>query len=331
MSFHLLRPYWLLLFIPVICFVWLFLYRDTTKNPWQQVCDSHLLPYLMVHSSIKTIRFFEWFWLLILSMIILALTGPSFKRMEVPVYQTNQAIIWVQDMSSQMLVKDILPDRLTRVKYKFRDLMNTKNDNKYGFVIFAKEAHIVTPVTRDKEIILEMMQNISPKTMPVDGFNPKEAIEQAINLLKQSHVERGLIIVCTPGPIDAETIKYAQNVKNTGYKISVLGVGNKEGAPVPFDDGYLHDQHGKLIMSKLDESSLMNLARAGGGSYSSLTIDDNDLQNLIINSWHGFDITLNEKMKADEWADQGYWLLWLIFPLFLACFRRGWFEALMRR
>ena len=122
-DFHFLRPNWLW-FLPLLILLGIILSRlQKNSHAWQQVCDPHLLRYLLIQPKQQNQQLavrILWF---ILLLALLALAGPSWQKTTSSLYQNKQAMVFILDCSQSMLAKDLQPSRLTQAKRKIRDIL----------------------------------------------------------------------------------------------------------------------------------------------------------------------------------------------------------------
>src|SRR4051812_13029122 len=113
-NFHFLRPWFLLLLLPLLLLFWRTWQQKSPSLSWKEVCDPHLLPYLLKNNTTDT-RSLVLGTLLVAGILMnIALSGPAWKRLPQPLFQNNVARVVILDMSTNMLEKDLSPDRLTR-------------------------------------------------------------------------------------------------------------------------------------------------------------------------------------------------------------------------
>ncbi|CAM4445456.1 MAG: hypothetical protein LEGION0398_MBIBDBAK_00648 [Legionellaceae bacterium] len=325
-DFHLLRPWWLLAFIP-LTILFLYTYHHSIKNnPWNAICDPHLLPHLLIKN--KTKFFFNpllllgFCWLL----AIFALSGPSWKRQALPLYHTEEAQIIILDLSENMDVADIKPNRLTRAKYKVLDLLHQNKENQIGLLVFSQYPFIVSPLTEDAETIATLAESITSNTIPVKGHNIQAALKKALELFKQADVHKGHILLLTASKPNSMDQAFAKTIKQQGFTLSVLGIGTEFGAPLltanPNDT--------QTMMAKLDIIGLKNLALAGGGRYISFTSTNEDILTLVKTFYPSSKKIHKTQQVIAAWKDEGYSLLLPILISAALLFRRGWGEELIR-
>lgn len=198
-GFHLLRPdlLWMLGICPVIALaLW---YRRAHQGDWSRVIDAELLPYLLPDQTREVRRVGVWIPTFLLGVVILAAAGPSLQRVELPVIKRADALVIVLDMSASMLAADIQPSRIQRARQKVLDLLETRKEGVTGLVVFAGDAHVVTPLTDDTRTIANLMPALSPTMMPLPGANASSAIEMATELLITAGAQGGQILLMTDG------------------------------------------------------------------------------------------------------------------------------------
>ena len=136
---------------------------------------------------------------------------------------------------------------------------------------------MVAPLSDDAETLLAMLDALSPQIMPVRGSRPDLGLAKAGELLAAVGARDGEVILVSDDPGDDRALTAAGTLATQGHRVSVLGVGTSEGAPVPG----ARDADGKPVIARLAEPGLQALARAGGGDYATLTPDGADLARIL--------------------------------------------------
>ncbi|MDE1463400.1 VWA domain-containing protein [Spartinivicinus poritis] len=327
-DFHFIRPFWLLLLVPGCLLVWGLWYYQPKQGLWEQVIPAHLLKHLMTESGAAMKRWPLALLLLAWLLATLALAGPSWQKVTLPVQKSAQPLVIVLDMSLSLYADDLKPNRLTRAKRKLRDLLKQRQEGLTGLVAYAGEAYTIAPLTDDGQTIANLVKALSPEIMPVTGSRADRGISQALELLNNSEAGSGDILLMTDG-LEKETLQtIQQQLKNAPYQLSILGIGTKEGAPIRVNNTLLKDQRGAIVIAKLNRNQLADLAQQFGGRYSDITLTDKDIERLLPETDNLAD-TMEVEQTFDEWHDQGYWLLLLLVPLALIGFRRGWLMAVL--
>ncbi len=333
-SFHFLRPYWLWL-LPVIAILLFLLRRKpwTSYGYWEKVCDAHLLPYLTNQEKVKK----KYWGLYLLSLAwlltIIALAGPTWSKDKLPVYQPQAATIILFDLSPQMLATDIKPNRITRARYKLRDILNLP-EGQMGLIAFSGQPFVVSPLTDDHQTLALFLSELDPSIMPIDGHNIEHGLKKAAELLRHSDVKKGHILLVTAAPtVKKAAINTAKQLRKSGITTTVLSLGQTQGAPVKLPNGeFLKDQQGNIIVAQTDNQGLRVLANASGSlfvPFSQQNQDVDTIKNILEKQQFALQRESMQMTKVDIWKDQGHWFIWAVLPLSLIMFRRGWLDVLL--
>ncbi|MEA9652647.1 VWA domain-containing protein [Xanthomonas campestris pv. raphani] len=314
-TLHLLRPQllWALVLIVPAAVLWFLRQRDA--DVWRQSVDAHLLPQLLVTGGR---RGWSGFVLAVVaySVAVVAMSGPSWRQTERPVYQSNRPLVVALDLSSSINANDLPPSRLLQARAKLATLLRERAGGDVALLAYAGESFTVAPLTEDAANVALFLDALSPSVMPVDGKRADRAIEAAVQLLSQAGFKQGDILVMSDSA-DESAESAARVARSRGFNVSTLGVGSARGAAY-------RAASGEIAQARLDEASLRDLASQGGGRYAPLAADDADLRALGV-------LDPAQQPAADAaaaangsktWLDEGYWLLFPVMALALLAFRR---------
>ena len=328
-DFHFLRPLWFLGLIPAVLVLALFQWRKRSAGNWAQIINPALLPFLMQgetgkkrHSTAWLITGLALVWLL----SCISLAGPTWQQLPQPVHKEDSALIVVFDLSPSMLAEDIKPSRLVRARYKLIDILKKRREGFTALVVYGGEAHTVFPLTEDSNTIISLVPILHPTLLPEYGSNTEEAIEIALELAINGGYEQADILLITDGVARSAFGTIQSMVSQAGkFRLSILGVGTDQGAPIPLGDGgFVKDSRGAILIPKLGASSLQALSSAQGGNYQTITAGDSDIEQILAVTEQLFpDATRELDRSFDLWDDQGYWLAILLLPALLLSFRKG--------
>ncbi|KJV05816.1 VWA domain-containing protein [Methylocucumis oryzae] len=325
-DFHFIRPLALLALLPALLLAYVLIKRKLSHSVWSSVCDAELLPFLLIDKAAKQNRINLGLGLLASVLAIIALAGPTWERIPVPVFRNTSALVIALSLSHSMDAQDIKPSRLTRARYKIADLLQQRKDGQTALLVYAGDAFTVTPLTDDTATIANQLEVLTTDLMPSPGRNARLAFTKAISLFKQAGLQKGQLVLITDG-IDEAPNDLVALAEHENITVSVLGVGTSEGAPVALPGGgFLKDEHGAIVLPKLDEAKLSQLASLGHGIYRTLGADDNDikaLQALLATPLTADNKTDATDVKLDQWQDVGPWVLLLVLPLAALLFRKG--------
>ena len=326
-DFVFVRPWWLAAVPPGLVLVWWLRRRWARRGSWEPVVDPALLPHLLVGVGAPRR---EWPWMVMAVAVVvagLALAGPAFERLEQPGFRSLAARVIVLDVSRSMDARDLLPSRLARARHKVSDLLRRSRDGRTGLVVFAGDAFVVAPLTRDADTLVHLLSAVDTGVMPVQGSRPDLGLEAARGLLEKGRASVGEVILVTDGAEGLRTRDTAEALAGQGVRVSVLAVGTADGAPVPLPGGgFLKSPGGEIVVPRVDVAALRAVAGAGKGRFSVLTADDADVDWLlgtrVDDPWRR---SLEETDRTtDEWRDEGPWLVLALLPLAALAFRRGW-------
>ncbi len=326
-TLHFLRPYLLLAIIPAVIAIILLFYKGRSQSSWSQICDAHLLRHLTVDAGRGRARASLIIFLVTLTISVIAMAGPAWRQAEQPAFRNQRAVVVVLDMSYSMLAQDIKPSRVERAKYKVLDLLESNKDGQTSLVVFAGDAHAVTPLTDDINTIKSQIEPLDPMIMPFPGSRPDQGVKRALELLKNGTTKNGEIILLTDGTDDywEQLQDVAAEVNGAGHMLSIIGVGTADGAPIPSaEGGFVQNRAGGIVLPKLDENKLKRVATETDGRYFTIAVDGSDIAAIDRFNLQKKKIDKEKKQQVSAaWSDDGYWLIFLILPVVLFSFRKG--------
>lgn len=300
LSFHFLRPYWLLCFIPLLTLGIYFLKRPPALHAWRRICDPHLLPYLIQTHETSQYRML-WIPALSLSCCILSLAGPAFIKLPVPTYQHQQAHVLLLDLSNTMLAEDISPNRLQRAKFKLRDLFRNHNKGQFALIAYTGEPFIVSPLTDDGQTIDALTEALTPDIMPIEGNRLDSALLEAKKLIQEAGLTSGDILVLTAETPSPTAILSAEALTKQHISTSILPI--------------LRKNHVNAIFKEF--------AQAGHGHVFTFTDTSDDIQQWLATTENHPVFKTTENDAIPKWRDDGRWLLIPAMLFILPFFRRG--------
>ncbi|MBX2848640.1 MAG: VWA domain-containing protein, partial [Acidiferrobacterales bacterium] len=322
-QFHFIRPLWLGL-LPVMLLLWWYARGGANNGEWESYLPKPMLEALRVSAGKKS-SYWQWWLLIAWVLLTLAAAGPSWIKQPVPVVENKKALVIAFDLSPSMLADDVTPNRLTLAKYKLIDILRQQADGQVALIAYAGDAHTVSPLTDDPRTIEALLPALHPNIMPVNGSNTEAAVELAQNLLRDARVSSGDILLITDG-VSPRAIKTIESELNSANSLSVLGVGGVGGAPIKLQDGgFLRDRQGEIVLASLNANELRAFARNLRGRYASLSTNDSDIDYLLKQSFEsdGSDQVSEGETSFDHWLDMAHYLVLLLLPIALFCFRKG--------
>ncbi|WP_440875530.1 VWA domain-containing protein [Thalassotalea sp. PLHSN55] len=331
-DFHFIRPLWLLAIVVLIAAIYLLKQFQSKQSGWQEFIPNHLAKMLIDQGGSKqSISLLLPFIVGVLAII--ALAGPSWKKLPQPVYQSNQGAVLIMDMSYSMFATDLSPNRVTRARYKANDLLDSLNEGEMGLVAYAGDAFTISPLTEDINNLKLLLPSLSPDIMPELGSNPLSALTLADQMLTNAGHVKGNIYWFTDGIESSDIQDITTWSREHSHRLNILGVGTKNGAPITLQDGELmKDNSGAIIVPKLPEARLKGLAERGNGVYQTIHSGTGDIENLLQyakEAYLGMHEEDEQSELGDQWQEEGPWLVLLILPVVLYFFRRGTLLAIL--
>lgn len=234
-------------------------------------------------------------------------------------------IIVAVDTSESMLADDVKPNRLIRAQRKIIDLLAHLKGDRAGLVAFAGTAFLEVPLTLDYGIFRLFMSSLTPDLMPVKGTNVENAIVESISAFNRGakssaavagvpvNRDRALVLITDGEDFEGDLAKAGALAKENKVHIYIFGIGTPEGAPIPTPGGYKQDRSGSVVISRLHEENLKQLAAETGGIYVKSITSDEDTTAI-------YDQGIRRSLEASsfKWSRGKRWNEYYQGPLLLA-------------
>ena len=281
--------------------------RRQQQRAMERLADSELLVRLTGRDRGR-IRFFKGALLLTaLGLMLIALAGPRWGSHYQEVSQKGVDIMILVDVSPSMLVEDVKPNRLERARREILDFLKVIRGDRVGLTAFSGAAFVQCPLTLDYAALDMFLSALQPDLIPVPGTDLGAAIETGVSSFDfQAEADRVMLLITDGEDNEGKGLEAAGSAAANGVKIFVFGIGDVSGGPIPAGDGkggFEKDQEGKLILSKLDEDGLRQIASKTGGTYVRSVAGDFDLDVLYfdgIKSRTEAEILKSGKIKVYE-------------------------------
>jgi Ca-activated chloride channel family protein len=272
------HPAWLPAgFIACLCLLWLWRRYDARQHAaLARFVSAHLRAQLTQSVSIGRRRMQRGLTLAALALLFVALAGPLVGYRWEQVSRRGIEIVFAVDTSRSMSTPDVKPDRLTRAKLAIDDFTNELDGDAVGLVAFAGDAFLVCPITLDYGAFHESLNAVDINTIPRGGTNIASAIREAQAALRRRPRSDKILILVTDGEdLEGDALVAAQAAaRQDGLKIYTVGVGTAQGDLIPLNaipnGGFVKDESGGFVKSRLDEPALKAIAAATGGQYAPL-------------------------------------------------------------
>jgi Ca-activated chloride channel family protein len=283
------RPAWLIAgLLAGIALVWLWRFADARRQAaLTRFISAHLRGQLTRSISVAQRRAQRGLVLGALLCLCVALAGPLMGFRWEQISRRGNEIIFAIDTSRSMSTPDVKPSRLARAKLAIDDFVKQLDGDAVGIVAFAGSAFLVCPLTLDYGAFHESLSALDTGTIPRGGTNISSAIHEAQAALHRRPSSDKILILVTDGEdLEGDALDAARNAaKEDGLKIYAVGVGTASGdlIPVPLEQGggFVKDDSGAFVKSKLDEAALKAIAGATGGFYAPLGTQGEGLDTIF--------------------------------------------------
>lgn len=310
---------WLLILLPVVVGIY-GLYCRARRRRLVRFGDPETVRQLMPDASPLRVRNKFLLTLVALGVMIVALGQPQFGSQLHEVTRKGVEIMLAVDVSNSMLAEDFAPSRLERTKNAVNRLIEQLDKDRVGMVVFAGDAYIQLPITSDYISAKSFVNGLTPSMVPVQGTSVARALEVATRSFSdQSRQSRAIILITDGESHDDDPIAAAQFAKDEGVVIYTVGIGTPQGAPITIGGETIRDENGQMVVSKLDEQTLQQIAVLTGGSYVRAT-DTNVGLGEILRQIDRMEKKEFSSMAFSEYNDQFHYLLGIALALLLVEF-----------
>lgn len=268
--------------IAVIIGIYLFniwRYNKATSKSNSRVLQSLLRPVSTMSSFLKYFFFRNAF-----VFLIIALAQPIYGKKKVSGTSESLELVVALDISNSMNTKDISKEasRLDISKRALIQLINNLHGEKIGIALFANNAFVQLPLTRDYAAAKLFIQDIESAMITSQGTNISEALEVSVDMFSKEKTTKGIILVTDGENHEVSPDEILKKIKTEKVQLSVLGIGTKKGGLIPKNPhrpelGYKTNAVGKTIVSKMNPKFIQSIATKGGGHAN---ISSNEFPNL---------------------------------------------------
>jgi len=298
---------WGMLIIPILTvfYIWS---RIARKRALRRFGNEEILKFLMPFASrFRPMLKFSVL-MLALAFIIAGIAGPQYGSKLKKVKREGIELIIALDVSNSMLAEDIQPNRLDRSKLAISRLVDKLKDDKIGLIVFAGDAYTQLPITSDYNSAKLFLNSVNTQIVPKQGTAIGAAIALAMRSFAPGSKANKAIIVITDGENhEDDAVSVAKSAVENGIVVHTIGMGLPQGSPIPvLRNGakeYLKDNQGNVVITKLDETMLEQIATAGDGVY----VRANNAQvglNTLFDEINKLEKTEMESLVYSDYEDQ---------------------------
>lgn len=226
--------------------------------------------------------------LLGIAFLILALARPQWGRQMEHIERKGLDIVLLQDISLSMLAEDVKPNRLVRSRHEISAFLDTLSGDRVGLVAFSGEAQTMVPLTLDYGTVQLVLRDLEPGWL-MPGTDLSAAIDKGLQMFRRSKVpsKYAVMVLMSDGEEqDAKAVEKAKEAAEAGIRIYTVGIGSKEGVPIPEPSkngevAYHKDRFGNIVTTHLEESTLQEIANITGARYFYASPGEFQLQKVL--------------------------------------------------
>lgn len=226
--------------------------------------------------------------LLGIAFLILALARPQWGRQMEHIERKGLDIVLMQDISLSMLAEDVKPNRLVRSRHEISAFLDTLSGDRVGLVAFSGEAQTMVPLTLDYGTVQLVLRDLEPGWL-MPGTDLSAAIDKGLQMFRRSKVpsKYAVMVLMSDGEEqDAKAVEKAKEAAEAGIRIYTVGIGSKEGVPIPEPSkngevAYHKDRFGNIVTTHLEESTLQEIANITGARYFYASPGEFQLQKVL--------------------------------------------------
>lgn len=318
--------FYLLAIIPVMVVLFLLL-QIWKKRTQKRFAELPLMKRLTpdrsdFKSSLKLILM-----LLAISFLTIGLVNPKIGTKLETVKREGVDIVFAVDVSKSMLAEDIAPNRLEKAKRLVSEIINQLASDRIGIIAYAGQAFPQLPITTDYGAAKMFLQNMNTDMLTSQGTAIDQAIELATTYYDDEDQTNRVLFIISDGEDHSEdaTLKVVEKATEAGIKVYTIGVGKSKGAPIPIKrkgvvESLKKDAQGEVVITKLNETVLRDIADDGDGEYIDGSNTDEAVE-YIKEQLNQMDKKEFEAKQFAEYKDQFQWFLsGGLFFLFLDIF-----------
>jgi Ca-activated chloride channel family protein len=303
------------LVIPILLLVFL-IFRRWQKISISKYFDTNTIKFLSPEIS-KSKPLLKFILISIaLLMLVISLVNPKIGTELKTVKREGVDIVFAIDVSKSMLAEDIAPNRIIKSKRIVSELFNNLGSDRVGIIAYASTAIPVLPITTDFSSARMFLESLNTDMLSSQGTSIAEAINLSKNYFNdENQTNRVLCVISDGEDHEIQNNNLSDIAKESGITIISIGVGSPNGAPIPIKENdivksYKKDDKGEVVITKLNENILKDMATQTGGIYfkgdnTSLVV------NSIVDELKEMDKQEFESKQFVSFKDQFQWFLFV--------------------
>jgi Ca-activated chloride channel family protein len=281
--------YLMIVLVPIWLTILVFVYKNYVKN-MTTLFSLNLVSKLIIPGLFKIQKVMLLLWFLIFCLFLFVLSGPQWGIVPKEVKTYGVDIVFAVDVSKSMLTEDVVPNRLEFAKRTMELILDRIETHRVGIITFAGIAYYLCPLTIDHTAVKDYLSIIDTEVVPYPGTKIGLALEEAVRVLKEQSQGTKVVVLFSDGEDhDSYAESIVEEAKKNGIIIYTVGVGTPEGRPIPIRDpqgniiDYKKDKQGNVVISRLNEQLLYEIAEKTSGRYFSSNYGELGVAQQIIN------------------------------------------------
>ena len=307
---------WFLLTIPAMILA-LIVVSQLRRRSLARFGNPELLRELMPDVSRARVHLKSTLFICAVTLVIFAAARPQFGSKLREEKAQGIEMMLVVDVSNSMLAEDFAPNRLERTRYAIDKLFSSLKQDRVGMVVFAGEAKVQLPITTDYRMARSFTKRLSPSLVSVQGTDLGQAISLATMSFSQNKDTGRVMILITDGEAhDAAALEVAKRAAEQGIRIFAIGIGTPEGAPIKIEGNFIKDENDEMVVSRLNEQMLQQIAEMTHGGYIRASNVAFGLDEIVseINKIEQGELTA---LRFEEYNEQFVWVIAVAAALLL--------------
>ena len=330
--------FYLLALVPVI--ILLFIVLQVWKKRTQRTfADLPLLKRLTPDRSGYKSTLKLLFFLFGISFLTLGLVNPKIGTKLETIKREGVDIVFAVDVSKSMLAEDIAPNRLEKAKRLVSEIINQLASDRIGIIAYAGQAFPQLPITTDYGAAKMFLQSMNTDMLTSQGTAIDAAIDLATTYYDDEEQTNRVLFIVSDGEDHSEgsTLDAVDRAVEEGIMVYTIGVGKEKGAPIPLKrngvvESLKKDAQGEVVITKLNEDVLADIADEGNGEYIDGTNTEEAVE-FIKEELNQMDKKEFEAKQFAEYKDQFQWflgagLLFLFLDIFILDKKTKWLRKL---
>ncbi len=268
-----------------------------------------------LHTPFGNVFIKLFFRTLYFALFIIAVLGPSFGGSKKEVKSVGKDIMICVDLSKSMDAFDVQPSRLEKVKFELKKVVDAFNSDRIGIIIFSSEAFMQCPLTYDQNALNLFIETMNSGLVPSSGTDFGPPLRMALKKLEENEegptaaAKSKVVILISDGEdFGEETDDVAREIETKNIKLFTLGVGTEKGGNIYQGSALKTNKQGLIVVTKLNPSELISLAKKTGGQYFEINESRNDVARLI-NTISKIEGELRDARFVDVTANKYFYFL----------------------